>query len=214
MTSARIILLAVFTICIVFFISCDKEKVTDVTLNKNELFLSSGMAETLIASIQPNNADNQKVKWKSSNSTVASVDNNGLVTAFNDGTATITVTSRDGKKTANCEVHVDYRGKWLGTYVCTERYYNWTNGNVNKDQDYETIVYITGKEDSMLIISENRMNQIHGVKVDVSGSFLKQKMGQSTTGVNGVFIGDSLYMYIDFHNHGGGKINSTFNGKK
>ena len=61
---------------------------------------------TLKATVSPKNATNQKVTWKSSKSKIAKVDKNGKVTALKKGTATITVTTKDGKKKATCKVTV------------------------------------------------------------------------------------------------------------
>lgn len=60
----------------------------------------------LTAVIDPVDADNKNVSWSSSNDTVASVDQNGNVTALAEGSATITVTTEDGGKTSKCEVDV------------------------------------------------------------------------------------------------------------
>ena len=49
---------------------------------------------------------NKGVTWKSSNASIATVDNEGKVIALKAGTATITVTTADGSKTANCIVTV------------------------------------------------------------------------------------------------------------
>ena len=81
-------------------------KVTDVSLNKTSLTLTEGGSETLAATITPNNATNQNVTWKSSNPSVATVDESGKVTAVAPGEATITVTTEDGSKTATCTVIV------------------------------------------------------------------------------------------------------------
>ena len=48
----------------------------------------------------------EDVTWKSSNTAVAKVSSTGLVTAVAKGTATITVTTKDGSKTATCKVTV------------------------------------------------------------------------------------------------------------
>ena len=80
--------------------------VTGITLNKNTLSLLIGSTETLSATIAPDNADDKSVSWSSSNSSIASVDANGKVTAKAVGTATITVTTTDGGKTASCSVSV------------------------------------------------------------------------------------------------------------
>jgi len=80
--------------------------VTGVTLNQNSLTLSVGGPATLAATVSPGNATNKAVTWKSSNTSIASVNNNGTVTAVAAGSATITVTTADGGKTAACSVTV------------------------------------------------------------------------------------------------------------
>ena len=80
--------------------------VTGVTLNKTELTLETGGSETLTATVAPSDAANKNVTWKSSNTAVATVDDNGKVTGVAAGEATITVTTEDGGKTATCKVSV------------------------------------------------------------------------------------------------------------
>ena len=80
--------------------------VTSVSLDKTSLELTEGGTGTLIATVEPNNATNRNVTWESSNTSVATVDANGLVTAVSAGTATITATAEDGRKTATCTVTV------------------------------------------------------------------------------------------------------------
>ena len=85
----------------------DKEiKVTGVTLNKSETSILIGGNETLTATVLPEDATNQKVSWKSSDETIATIDASGKVTGVAAGTATITVTTEDGGKTATCKVTV------------------------------------------------------------------------------------------------------------
>ena len=81
-------------------------KVTGVLLSPTTLTLDVGGTATLTATITPNNATNPNVTWSSDNQNVATVDQNGEVTAVSAGTATITVTTADGGKTATCEVTV------------------------------------------------------------------------------------------------------------
>ena len=80
--------------------------VTGVSLNKDSLALGVGDSETLTATVAPANAANQNVTWASSDTSVATVDAAGKVTAVGAGTATITVTTVDGGKTAACTVTV------------------------------------------------------------------------------------------------------------
>ena len=80
--------------------------VTEVTLDRTELTLTEGEAETLTATVKPDNADNKKVKWSSDKTDVATVGGDGRVTAVKAGEATVTVTTEDGGKTATCKVTV------------------------------------------------------------------------------------------------------------
>ena len=80
--------------------------VTGVTLNKTTLALTAGGTETLTATLAPETATNKNVTWSSSDVNIATVDNAGKVTAVAAGTATITVTTVDGSKTATCAVTV------------------------------------------------------------------------------------------------------------
>jgi len=69
---------------------------TGVRLNYNELELSVGGSESLIATVLPNNANNKEVIWSSTNEDVVTVDENGLVSAVSAGDAIITVKTVDG----------------------------------------------------------------------------------------------------------------------
>ena len=78
---------------------------TSVSLNKTSLTLDVGKSYTLTKTVSPSNAVTSYT-WSSSNTSVATVDKNGKVTAKASGTATITVKTSNGK-TANCKVTVN-----------------------------------------------------------------------------------------------------------
>lgn len=79
--------------------------VSGVSLDKTTATLKDGETVTLVATVTPDDADNKAVTWSSSNTAVATVAD-GKVTAVKEGTATITVTTQDGNKTATCAVTV------------------------------------------------------------------------------------------------------------
>ena len=58
--------------------------------------MDEGSTQTLVATVSPENATNKEVEWTSSDSTVASVGNNGAVNALKAGSVTITATAKDG----------------------------------------------------------------------------------------------------------------------
>ena len=81
--------------------------VTGVTLDKSTLSLEVGATETLNATVAPSNASYKAVRFTSSDDAIATVDDDGLVTAVKAGTADITVESlMDGSKTAVCTLTV------------------------------------------------------------------------------------------------------------
>ena len=83
------------------------QPVTGVTLAPDILSMKvSDEPAQLTANVLPAGASDKTVIWTSSAPSVAAVDDNGRVTAVADGTATVTVTTRDGGFTASCEVTV------------------------------------------------------------------------------------------------------------
>ena len=80
--------------------------VTGVTLDKSTLSLEEGATGNLVATVAPSTASDKTVTFASSDAEVATVDNTGKVTAVKAGNADITVTTKDGSKTAKCTLTV------------------------------------------------------------------------------------------------------------
>jgi uncharacterized protein YjdB len=78
--------------------------VTSVSLNKTDISLIKGQFETLKANVSPSDASDKKVTWSSSNTGIATIDQNGKVTAIAGGSATIR--AKAGDKQASCAVTV------------------------------------------------------------------------------------------------------------
>ncbi|HBN01952.1 MAG TPA: hypothetical protein DD383_04950 [Rikenellaceae bacterium] len=78
-----------------------------VSLDRTSITMHAGDKDSLIATITPSDAHNQRVRWTSSEPTVVAVTRKGAIEALAVGKATITVTSVIGKYTATCEVVVD-----------------------------------------------------------------------------------------------------------
>jgi uncharacterized protein YjdB len=92
--------------CYVTVVKPKNTAVSSVKFSKKTVKLSPGKTVKLSVVINPSDAADKKVKFKSSNKKVATVDKNGKVKAKKKGTAIITVTTNDGKKTAKCKVVV------------------------------------------------------------------------------------------------------------
>lgn len=77
-----------------------------VTVSKKSLSIAEGSSEILTAIVMPDNCTDKTVTWKSNDDKIATVDNNGKVTAIKKGTTVITVTTTDGGFTDACTVTV------------------------------------------------------------------------------------------------------------
>ncbi|MBO8482191.1 MAG: Ig-like domain-containing protein [Muribaculum sp.] len=101
------------TVMAVFMLAGCEPKNTDpipvpvesVTLNEPEITLLVGEDFQLTAEVLPENADNKTIVWESSDTAIAAVDENGLVTAVAAGNAIVTATVDD--KNATCKVIVN-----------------------------------------------------------------------------------------------------------
>ncbi len=80
-------------------------KVLGVSLNKSSLIANKGASFTLVATVVPSNATNPAVTWKSTNTSVATV-NNGVVKTVGVGKCEIKVYTADGNYIATCKVQV------------------------------------------------------------------------------------------------------------
>ena len=83
-----------------------------ITLDKTEVTVDKGDCVTLTATILPSSLTNKTVAWTSSDKTVATVNQDGVVTCISSGTVTITASTTDGSDLkAECTVTViDYNG--------------------------------------------------------------------------------------------------------
>ena len=80
-------------------------KLEKLTLNSTMEILTKGSSKMIYATYNPSNVTDKVLYWKSSNTSVVKV-SEGNVTAVGTGVATITATSRDGGKTASCQIIV------------------------------------------------------------------------------------------------------------
>ena len=99
--------LTMFIVSLIMFTACEKEKtkVTGVSLDKSTLTLVVDNTEQLVATVEPENAEETGLVWITSDATIASVID-GEVTGVSQGETTITVKTIDGDFTAVCSVIV------------------------------------------------------------------------------------------------------------
>jgi uncharacterized protein YjdB len=111
--------------------------VSKVSLNRTSVTLNPNDTYQLKATISPYNAQEKSVTWKSSNTSVATVNSSGLITAKAAGNDTITCVSNDGSgKSAICIVQVLPSGSpkisWVSVTTSTDNLSNLTPQNTLK----------------------------------------------------------------------------------
>ena len=83
------------------------QPVTGISLNRTSASMKTGNTLSLSASVSPLSANNRGLTWKSSNTSVVTVNSTGQVKAVGRGTATITAVANDGSgKKAACSITV------------------------------------------------------------------------------------------------------------
>lgn len=88
---------------------CGNHNVTGISLSETEIQITNKHTYQLTATVTPDSAADKSVEWNSDNEAVATVDENGVVTAVSVGTTEITATTEDGGFSASCMVTVSPR---------------------------------------------------------------------------------------------------------
>jgi hypothetical protein len=106
--------------------------VTGISIAPTTLALKIGETGQLTATVAPDNATDKTITWSSDNTTAATVDENGLVTAKAEGTATITAAAKDGSDIkGTCTVTVSVPGLLAGKFsVSTTKQVRFSQGNL------------------------------------------------------------------------------------
>jgi hypothetical protein len=156
--------------------------VTSVTLNMTSLTLTKGQSETLIATVSPDNTADKIVTWSSTNPSVATVDQNGVVTGVQEGESTIIASA--GSVTARCQVYV--RSSVSQSQVVLEQYWTLDNGLFVddhgkpgpefipfifdapiKDDNYKEVIATIGRSGSRLVVKVRRTITFEGIVTSI-----------------------------------------------
>ena len=177
-----------------------------ISLNKSSADITKGKDETLTVTYNPTNTtSNKAITWSSSNTNVATVDENGKVTAVNYGTATITATSAvTGIAPATCEVTVSNH---LKSISLSESEFNLNRGNnktltvsyTAENANEDTTAFARYMSNAMFLIPTPQLLQkvITGLddlyehdiaELDMQGDLYEYMLGKlATAGQNGQF---------------------------
>ena len=171
-------------------------KITGITVNPVTAVIQIGETTQLTATIAPNNVT-EKITWKSSNTDVAKVNRNGLVTGVAKGKAIITAQNPAGTIKATCTVTV---GK--ATLMIASPKGNYLRSNVAKDK-IESIKFQKGQVPTSGIIeqfdaSEAEDSSIIGYYTDEDSNDMYELIFVSNTNIEANT--NSSYLFYDLRN--------------
>ena len=171
----------------------DPVAVTGVKLAFTALTQKIGTSFTLVATIEPANATNKTVTWSSSNSTVASVTNMGVVQAKAAGTADITVTTADGGHTATCSFTVTAEDVPLTGLKVTPAETHIKVGqagtlNVKYEPVTATHKEVTWETSDAAIVTVDQNGNIKGVAVGEAVITVKSKQDETIKSTSKVIV--------------------------
>lgn len=152
-----------------FTLTVEKTAVESVTMNKSEVSLSYGRTTQLSATVFPADTSRYKVNWVSENTSIATVDENGLVTGVGIGDTVIKAVSDDNEEVYDtCTVHVlqvQTEGVTLDktAIAIQEGSAKTLHALVTPDDAYEKGV--TWKSSDETIATVNEAGEVTGVKV-------------------------------------------------
>lgn len=124
-----------------FYKSGAAVSVTGVTVDPTEWEMEVGETKELTATVAPAEATNKAVTWSSDKESVATVDEDGVVTAVAAGTANITVTTTDGSKTATCAITVNAPAPVSATLDFTDTGWGFPESYVKTETAYSNAGY-------------------------------------------------------------------------
>ncbi len=177
----RRILLLVLAVSLLLC-SCGEVKIESITLSKNAAELKEGESVTLSAVVAPENAT-ESYGWKSADEGVATVDENGVVTAVAPGNTNILALSESGK-TAACSVTVAAPTAYELLNDAERELFDYMTGTMLKSFYNASAVRIRK------IYNSASSDTVQAIIVDLEGT---NRLGGTTYDLFGIFhVGDTI----------------------
>lgn len=177
----RHILLLVLAVSLLLC-SCGEVKIESITLSKNAAELKEGESVTLSAVVAPENTT-ESYGWKSADEGVATVDENGVVTAVAPGNTNILAVSESGK-TASCSVTVAAPTAYEQLNDAERELFDYMTGAMLKSFYNASAVRIRK------IYNSASSDTVQAIIVDLEGT---NRLGGTTYDLFGIFhVGDTI----------------------
>ena len=154
-----IITILIVIVVIIGYIFFSNTKVNEIRLDKEEIKINVGEKVTIVPVLLPYNAKDKRINWRSSNSSVASINQEGIVSGISKGEAEIIVETINGKVNKTCKVVVlahEVEKIELPNEITLEvgEKKTLTSKVIPEDVTYPEIVY-TSSDESIVIIDQN-----------------------------------------------------------
>ncbi len=173
--------------------------VTGVTVSPTTASVATGATTTLTATVAPTNATNKNVTWSSSNTAVATVSAAGVVTGVAAGSATITVTTTDGSKTATCAVTVTSSGGTTTGYEAESGTYG--GGAQTQTASNASNGAVVGNLNS--VGSFTQVSSVNGGSGGTASLVIRYSNGFSSTSAIGLYVNNTFIQNVSFPVTGG-----------
>ncbi|MEG0826444.1 MAG: Ig-like domain-containing protein, partial [Bacilli bacterium] len=149
-------------------------EISNIDIKENDIEIDAGKTKNLTVAYLPSNASNKNFSWISSNETIATISNKGVITGKKEGTVTITVSSSNGKKDS---INVNVKKAKEPEGVIAKVYINVENVSLQKGQTKKlraTILPLNAKQE-VTWISDNA----NVVSVDSNGTITAINPGKT-----------------------------------
>ncbi|MDR0763894.1 MAG: Ig-like domain-containing protein [Bacteroidales bacterium] len=113
------------------YVAVNNQIAESVVLGATSKALFAGDNWTVGAEVLPTNTTNKRLRWTSSDYSVADVDANGAVKAIEVGSATITAYTKDGGTQQSCIITVENLDYTSGVFFVNEDWFGHSNGSLN-----------------------------------------------------------------------------------
>ena len=166
--------------------------VKNIKLSTNKLTMKVGSVNQLIATIEPSNATNRELVWSSSDSSIATVNNKGVIKGIREGVVTITVKTKNGKVIAKSTITIENVPTPTSTPMVIESLsFNEENISVKKGDSLNLVVTVkpselsssklTWKSSDSSIVSVDENGVITGLKEGTVTITVTSSNGKSAT---------------------------------
>ena len=148
------------------------QPVTGVHLDETSFNVQLDFTGSLIATVEPSDATNQNCTWSSSDSSVISVDSNGMLTVHKAGTADIIVTTEDGGYTAVCRITVlsELSQLSFASHELTLETGETETPQLQKDSDNVTVTWTSSNPTVASVDQNGRVTGISAGEADITVS--------------------------------------------